>query len=121
MDTQPGLVANITVCVLLALIAIAALVRMVVMALISPPAPDAPASAIAPWIIYLVVAVVAAAVAYAMAPKLEQPAPGQENTPEVEDGQAVIEVYGTVWIDSPFILAWKMVGRDKIKSKGGKK
>jgi hypothetical protein len=56
-----------------------------------------------------------------MAPKLEQPAPGQENTPEVEDGQAVIEVYGTVWIDSPFILAWKMVGRDKIKSKGGKK
>lgn len=121
LDTQAGLVANITVCVLLALIAVAAVVRMVVLALIAPPAADAPASAVAPWIIYLLVAVVAAAVAYAMAPKAEQPAPGQENTPTVEDGQAVPEVYGTCWIDQEFLLAWKVVGRDQIRSKGGKK
>lgn len=121
LDTRAGLITNITVCVLLALIAVAAMVRMVVLALLSPAAPDAPAAAVAPWLVYLLVAVVAAAVAYAMAPKAEQPAPGQENTPTVEDGQAVLEVYGTCWIDQEFLLAWKVLGRDQIRSKGGKK
>lgn len=121
LDTRAGLISNIVVCLLLGLLAIAALVRAVVLAMLSPPSPDAPALAVAPGIIYLLVAVVAAAVAYAMAPKAEQPQAAQENTPTVEDGQSVPEVYGTVWIDQEFLLAWKIVGRDKIKSKGGKK
>jgi hypothetical protein len=97
------------------------MVRAVVLGLISPLPPDAPAAAVAPWLIYLLVAVVAAAVAYAMAPKAEAPAPEQEKAPTVEDGLAVPEVYGTCWIDQEYILAWKIMGRDKIRTKGGKK
>lgn len=121
LDTREGLVTNLVVCVLLALAAVVFLVKLIVTAILVPVPPDAPASAIAPWVVQLIIAVVLAAISYALTPKTKPPAPGEDARPTVEDGLSVIEVYGTVWIDSPFILAWKMVGRDKIKSKGGKK
>lgn len=121
MDTRDGRVANIATCVLLALGSIVALVHSVVSALLSPIPPDAPASAIAPWVVQIIIAVVLAVVSYALTPKPEAPAPEQEKAPTVEDGLAVPEVYGTCWIDQEYILAWKGMGRDKIKSKGGKK
>lgn len=121
MDTREGLVANITACVVLCLMVIAFLVRGVVLALIAPLPPDAPASAIAPWVVQIVIAVVLALVSYALMPKADAPAPEQEKAPTVEDGLAVPEVYGTCWIDQEYMLAWKVMGRDKIKTKGGKK
>jgi len=121
LDTREGRIANVSVCLLLALVSIVALVRAVVLAMISPAPIDAPVSAIAPWVIQIIIAVAMAVVAYALSPKAEPPAPAQEQSPTVEDGLAVPEVYGTCWIDQEVLLAWKIVGRDKIKSKGGKK
>jgi hypothetical protein len=45
---------------------------------------------------------------------------GRADGPTTEDGQAVMRYWGTHWIDDTFQLAWKVVGRDPIKAKGGK-
>lgn len=121
LDTREGRVANILVCVLLALASLVALVRSVALGLIAPPPPDAPASAIAPFVVQIIIAIVCALIAYALAPKPEPPPVREGEGPQVEDGLAVLEVYGTCWIDEEFFLAWKVVGRDDIKTKGGKK
>lgn len=74
------------------------------------------------WFIIMLVIMVGAAVAsYAMRPKAQQPAAQSGNTPTTEDGQMVVHHFGECWVDDSFILAWKVVGTDKIKSKGGKK
>lgn len=86
-----------------------------------PMPPDAPAKSIYWWVVQLIIAIVAAAVSYAMRPKVEPPKPQDANVPTVEDGQAVKHHFGTVWISDEFILAWKMMGTIPIKTKGGKK
>lgn len=72
------------------------------------------------WVVLIVIALVAAVVAYATRPKVEQPKQDTPQGPTTEDGQAVVRYWGTHWIDDTFQLAWKVVGRDKIKAKGGK-
>ena len=66
--------------------------------------------------------IVFAVVAYAMRPKTEQPQAREVSSPTVEDGTAAKDYFGTCWInhDDNFLLGWKVVGRDPIRSKGGK-
>lgn len=72
------------------------------------------------WVVYLIVALVAAAAVYTMRPKVEQRAPQTANPPSTQDGQAVVDILGTSWIDDYFVLAWKPNGVEKIKAKGKK-
>lgn len=85
------------------------------------PVADAPAHAVSPWVIQLMIFVAFAALSFLLRPKVEQPKPQEGETPVVEDGLAVREVYGTVWIEDAFLLAWKSMGTIAIKKKGGKK
>lgn len=87
----------------------------------APPQSDAPLLSVVWWVWQLVILVVAAAISYAMRPKTEQPQAQDDHAPTVQDGRAVKDYFGDNWIDDPFELAWKIVGRDKIKTKGGKK
>lgn len=73
------------------------------------------------WVVQLIIAAVVAAVSYAMRPKMEQPAERDFDAPVMQDGTAVKDYGGTVWIDEPYWLAHRMVGKDKIKTKGSKK
>lgn len=41
--------------------------------------------------------------------------------PTTDDGQSAKHHFGTCWVDDSFLLAWKIVSRDPIKSDGGKK
>lgn len=88
-------------------------------------ASDAPGAeiqrAIYPWVIQLIIAVALMAVSYALRPKIPAPQAQEFKAPVMEDGTAVKDVFGTVWIDDPFWLAHRMVGKDKIKTKGSKK
>lgn len=86
------------------------------------PARGAPAHAVADWIVYLIILIISALISYAMRPKPENAKPQQIESPSTQDGTPVKDVFGTVWIDhdESFLLAWKIVGRDPIRSKGGK-
>lgn len=124
MDTESGERARLTGLCLAALVVVAQLVRMAVAA-VSPEAraPGEPAHAVYWWVVQLIILVVAAAVAYAMRPKPEAAQARQAESKTVEDGTSVKDYLGTCWIDwdDNFLLAWKVVGRDAIKSDGGKK
>ncbi|ODU53495.1 MAG: hypothetical protein ABS98_00605 [Lysobacteraceae bacterium SCN 69-48] len=85
-----------------------------------PEARPEPAQAVYWWVVQLVIAVISAVIAYALRPKVEAPKPGEADMPTTEDGRAVPEAHGTVWIEDEFMLAYKVVGRVPIKS-GGKK
>jgi hypothetical protein len=119
MDTDSGRQAQVIACALSALVCVLDLVKMGVAALVPRPAGE-PAKAIIWWVVYIIVALIAAAVSYAMRPKTEKPAENEPTGPTTEDGQSVIRYWGTHWIDDLFQLAWKVVGRDPIKAKGGK-
>ncbi|WP_282266486.1 hypothetical protein [Stenotrophomonas sp. PS02298] len=69
----------------------------------------------------IAIMVVSALISYSMRPKIEKPKPLDANVPVVEDGKAIITVFGTVWVDDSVILAWKNLGTEEIKSKTGKK
>lgn len=86
------------------------------------PAPaGAPHEAYIVALIALIVAIVAAVVAYANAPKPKDAAPAKKDAPQTDDGQSAVFAFGTVWVPDSFLLAWKIVGREPIKSSGGKK
>jgi hypothetical protein len=119
MDTESGLRAQVTACAIGAIACVLDLIHMAVVALAPRPAGQ-PAKAIIWWVAYIIVALVAAAIAYAMRPKVQQQPQKDPEGPTTEDGQAVIRYWGTHWIDDTFQLAWKVVGRDPIKAKGGK-
>lgn len=72
-------------------------------------------------LIYLATLVLSALVSAATAPKPKDPDVIQSEAPKVKDGQGVVRVYGTVWIDDAIVLGWQQLGTDPIKSKGGKK
>lgn len=74
-----------------------------------------------PWVAQIVIMVAFAALSFLMRPKVEKPKPQEAKAPTVEDGLAAREVFGTVWIDDQFLLAWKSMGTVPIKKKGGKK
>lgn len=82
-----------------------------------------PAPITAIWNVWvqLGIMVVSALISYAMRPKTEVPAPTQRQQPEVEDGTAIREVFGPVWITEPMELAWRALPEVAIRKKGGKK
>lgn len=120
MDTEVGKQAQIAMLCLLVLIVIMELIRMSVAAFMPPP-PGEPVKAIYWWVVQLIIAIVSAIISYAMRPKVEEQKPQAGKAPSTQDGQAVKDHFGTVWVEDEFILAWKMMGTDRIRSKGGKK
>jgi hypothetical protein len=72
------------------------------------------------WVVQIIIAVVAAAIAYALRPKIETPEQQEAPGPTVEDGQSCIFFWGTCWINDMFLNAWAIVGRDAIKGDSGK-
>lgn len=72
------------------------------------------------WVVFLITAAISGILSYALRPKTEAPPAPEQKAPVVEDGLAVDDYFGTNWIDSPALLAWKITGRSPIKHKGGK-
>ncbi|MBE2232869.1 MAG: hypothetical protein IAE85_05185 [Anaerolinea sp.] len=120
LDTPAGAQAQMGVLAFAALVVIIQLIRMAMVALV-PPSPGEPAKAIYWWVVQLIIAIVSAIISYAMRPKVEEQKPQAGKAPSTQDGQAVKDHFGTVWVEDEFILAWKMMGTDRIRSKGGKK
>lgn len=121
LDTDAGKRAQVWAFAAALLVLAIQLVWLVVAALL-PPQGGAPSQALWPaWVIQLIIAVVSAVISYALRPKIEPPKPAEPETPTTEDGRSVPEVHGTCWITEEFLLAWKIVGRDPIKTGGGKK
>lgn len=119
-DTQGGVYAHWFVFGASLLVALIQLGRTVHAAAVPPP-PGAPVKAIYWWVVQLIIMIVAAAVSYANRPKTQAPAPQSAEAPSTEDGQSAKHYLGTCWVDDQFILAWKQMGTEKVKSKGGKK
>ena len=97
------------------------LVRLMIVVATTPEAPASPARAVSWWVVQIAIMIALAAISYLLRPKIEGPKPQEGEAPTVEDGLAAKEVYGTVWIDDPFFLAWKSLGSQAIRKKGGKK
>lgn len=121
LDTRAGRVAQIGVFVVSGLVVVLQLTHMMIVVATAPPQPLEPARAVAWWIVQIVIMVAFAAISILLAPRIEDPKPQKVEAPTVEDGLAVRDVFGTVWIDDQFLLAWKHMGTIKIKKKGGKK
>lgn len=120
MDTTAGLHAKIALAVLTVMLG--AGITAYEFAIAARPLPaHAPRESIVWMVVWLIVALVVAVVAIATMPKPKAPTAKQADTPTVEDGQQVLDVFGTVWIPDSFIQAWKIVGKQPIKTKGGKK
>lgn len=118
MDTEGGREAKAAGFVVACLVAVVQVARMTVAALDPPATPQQ--HAVVWWVVQIIIAIVAAIIIYATMPKVEPPKPAEGDGPTVEDGRAVMIVDGLYWIEDEFILANKVVGRDKIMS-GGKK
>ena len=126
MDTDGGRRARVTLFCLSLLLLAWQLVKIAVASLYPPPEYSLlgePVQAVYWWVVQLIIAIVAAVVAYAMRPKPPQQQERKIESPTVQDGTAVKDYLGTCWIeyDDNFLLAWKIVGRDAIRTKGGKK
>lgn len=118
MDTEDGQRAHLWAFAGMLLLTIAQIARLSVLAVVTPP--EARQAVWPVWVVQLIIAVISAIISYALRPKVEPPKPAEANTPTTEDGRAVPEAHGTVWIEDEFMLAYKVVGRVPIKS-GGKK
>lgn len=119
LDTREGEYLSLSLCGLGAVIAIAKLAQMYVIAS-TPAPPGQPQKAIYAWVYQLIVMLISAAVSYAMRPRPQAPTPTKGEAPVTDDGQAVVHHFGECWIDDEFILAWKQMGTEAIKAKGGK-
>ena len=120
LDTPAGVIAQRWAIVLGVLVFAVQTIRLAAAALVPLP----PGQSAKSWIwvvVQIVIALVAAYMAYANRPKIEPAKPQDDDVPTTEDGQSVKQIFGTVWVTDEFILAWKMMGRDPIKKKGGKK
>jgi hypothetical protein len=115
MDTRAGAQAQVILCCVSALVAVLDIIHVV-----TTPPPPGPHEAVIWWVVYIIVALIAAAVSYATRQKSQTPAQNTPTGQTTEDGQSVIRFWGTHWIDDQFLLAWKIIGRDPIKSSGGK-
>lgn len=120
LDTRQGEWAHWALLALGLLIVLMQLVRVFVAATVSP-SPGEPARAVYWWVVQIIIAIVAAAISYAMRPKPQSAAPTQADVPTTEDGLAAKHYFGECWVEDEFQLAYKVVGRDPIKTKGGKK
>ena len=119
LDTDAGRRAQLWAFAGALLVLLVQIVRMVVAAAF-PEARPAEANP-AWWVVQLIIALVSALISYALRPKVEPPKPAEADMPTTEDGRAVPEAHGTVWIEDEFMLAYKVVGRVPIKEKAGKK
>jgi len=120
LDTPAGARAQAWLFAAGLLVLVVQLVRMAVAAVL-PIIRPAPQQAVIWWVVQLIVMLVMAAVSYATRPKPTSPAVQKAESPSTEDGQFAKHHLGTCWVDDSFILAWKPMGTEKIKSKGGKK
>lgn len=120
LDTPSGRMAQIMALCLAVLACIMELIRMGIAAM-APADPNKPAQAIYWWVAQLVILAVSAVISAAMRPKQQKPAVADAPAPSTNDGQYVKHHFGTCWVDDSFVLAWKVVGTSKIKTKGGKK
>lgn len=120
LDTPAGAQARVGALALGVFVVIVQLIRMAVAALTPAPVGE-PVKAVYWWVVQLIILVVSMAVSYALRPKVENPKPASGDAPTTEDGQAVKDHFGTCWVEDEFLLAWKMMGTDPIRSRGGKK
>lgn len=118
-DTEGGAYARGGLIVVFALVALLDIVKLSITAY-RVHSGQQPQQAVVWWVVYLIVALVAAAVSYALMPKPEAQKPSESSGPTTEDGQAGIRYWGRHKVDDTRLLAWKIVGRDPIKGKGGK-
>lgn len=118
-DTESGAFGHSAVFVISCLVVVFQTARLALTTAMPPP-PGTPQKAIYWWVIQLIILVISAIVAYALRPKVEQQKPAGANPPSTEDGQAVVDILGTGWIDDYFVLAWKPNGYETIKAKGKK-
>lgn len=86
--------------------------------LLPAPATDAPRKA---WWIQLILFVVSVLISYALRPKVEPPKPSEGQQPTVEDGAALVRIYGRVWTEDGGWTAWKNGDPEPIRKKQGKK
>lgn len=120
-DTEGGAHARAAAFVLSCLVLVGQTVRLMLAAWLPVASPaEHGQQAVYWWVVQLILLVVSALVMYALRPKIEQQKPQESNPPSTEDGQAVVDILGTGWIEDYFVLAWKPNGVQKIKAKGKK-
>ena len=120
LDTPAGLHARIALALVASLLVIGDTIALVIK-LTQPAPPGQPHRAVVWFVVWAVIILVSAIIGYMMASKgRQQAAPTMGDTPTTDDGQSVRHHFGTCWVDDSFLLAWKLVGRSAIKSKGGK-
>ena len=121
LDTPAGLHTRIGLAVVCSLVVIGGFIASFVK--LQQPAPkDEPHQAVVWFVVWAVIILVSAIIGYMMAAGKgqQQAQPTQGDTPTTDDGQSVRHHFGTCWVDDSFLLAWKLMGRSPIKSKGGK-
>ncbi|KAF7600629.1 MAG: hypothetical protein CGU28_03095 [Candidatus Dactylopiibacterium carminicum] len=114
LDTPAGELARRWLVVLGCLVVLVQIIRVSIASLMPLP-PDQPAKSWIWVVVQLVIALVAAYMAYANQPKVEDSSAQSGTAPTTEDGQDVLQIFGTVWISDQFVLAWKMMGTDAIR------
>lgn len=120
LDTESGAHAHVGAFVAALLVLVYQVFKMALVAVL-PPAAGAPEHAIIWWVVQLIIAIISAILSYVLRPKTPQQPEAKQDGPTVEDGVAVDDHFGEVWITQPHLLAWRKVGTENIKSKGGKK
>lgn len=78
-------------------------------------------SIIVAMVILIVALLVGVAIALSASSKPSQPQAQGTKAPTTQDGRSAVRHYGTRWVSDPAQLAWKVVGKDPIKSDGGGK
>ena len=70
----------------------------------------------------LIMMVVSTLITLALTPKPKPPEPGKADTPDIQEGQAPVEIFGAVWLSEPIMAGWAQLDPpEPIKSKAGKK
>lgn len=116
LDTPGGIVAQRWALVLGLMVFLVQIVRLAVVAL-APRPHNEPAESYGgiEIVVLVIILLISIYVAYRSRPKATTAKAEDANVPTTEDGQAVTQVFGTVWISDEFVLAFKVVGTDPIK------
>ena len=120
LDTESGARAHVGMFVV-SLLVLAYQIAKLALAALLPPPPGEPAKAIYWWVVQLIIAIVSAILSYMLRPKTPKQAESDPKGPTVEDGLCVDDHFGTVVVQRPHMLTWKVVRKQKIKQKTGKK
>lgn len=124
LDTESGAHAQVALFCVGVLAVVIELVRMTVAALhhVAPaPGEVQVQKAVIWWVVQLIIVLVSLILSYVLRPKIPKQNTPMPDGPSVEDGQAVDDHFGQVWVADEHILAFKVVRTEKIKSKTGKK